>query len=303
MSQLLKFGLLAGGTTLGMLFLAWNFARSLAPPTISSPTDQATPSAALNPQTEWANFYDLVFTGTNILPTSLAFDQTSQTVAFLDVQQQIIIQLAQKQKRFQTLPAPSAAPTTALTYHEGQLYVWANALYAWQTDSSSWLALTDSFTLSAPVTALASFGQNFYLFGSGLIERLNFSPDFKFIDHAAWLTQPSWLVPAPQSVLVDGYIFAAEPSGQILKLMRGQNQPQTLKPSPAGQVCLTNSDEFLSAFGVTQNTLYQYDFEGKLQHQLPVPALAPVTACYFDSISSTLFALSETKVYSLSINE
>jgi hypothetical protein len=301
----LKLGLFASFITGGILLLAVNFAQSL---TSTTPTSLPPTATALNDPISttnlgaWSNFYDLTFTGLNFQPTQLTFDPEHQTVVFFDQPHQQLVLLEHNQKRFRLLPTlPTATPIQAITYHQQQLLAWADALYWWQSDADTWQPLTETMVFSTATVHLASFDQNVYLIGTGLIERLNLTSKLQLNQHTTWLKQPAWLPQPPQSVWVDGYIFIAQADGTISKLQREAQNPQLLHSQPQGQVCLTGQTGTLFALMSTPPQLYQFTLEGQLLQQLALPPLANISLCYFDPQTATLYGVSETKIYSFTL--
>jgi hypothetical protein len=259
---------------------------------------EAVTPAADTSQSRWQLIYPLDLTGVSINPDVIAFDGEN-TVAILDRQQPALLTVNQETKNFAILPLPaSAALPTAITYGAANLYLFAGAIWEYQTHEQTWLKLTPDLDFATPITLMDKFGDNFYLFGEQLIRRVNMDKHQQYLGLDGWLDEGETLDMTPVSVYVDGHIYASSANGQVQRFLRGEVTSWQPRVTLAAPVYLSGDDEdklyFLSP---TQETLFTVATNGELISQETDPKLAQAQQFWFASKTQTWYTLIGRQIF------
>lgn len=248
----------------------------------------------------WKEFYRLEFTGLNLNPTHVQYDQTKKRLAIFDFQQSklVILNLARKNFSLLDLPRPSAS---AITWSQGKLYLYDQAVYNYDFNQAQWEQISPTFDFQASVNHIVKFGENFYLFGDNLLRKVAYSKENKYLGLESWLKNEEENNFSPSQVLVDGHIFIINPSGQIGRYLQGEltnwqpknlifTAPSYLISQPQGYYLLSPAHQ----------TLFQLDYHGNIIQQYQDMILQSAKYLWYDYDLNTFYTLINQNIHAFS---
>lgn len=265
-------------------------------------TAAASTSATLTSPT-WQHFYQLDFSGYQLTPTAVTYDETNNRLALLDNHTQLIFVLEQNSKRFTTLPLPGGRATATIFFASGDLYAFADALWQYDEQAATWQALTPDLQFETPILLADKFDRNFYLVGKQLVRKLVFSEDGIYLGIESWLSSNVAAPLAPTDLLINGYLYLAQADGQITRYLRGQEAKWTNPAELTGPVYLQSSAEQLYLLAPATATIYQTDQLGTVSGRWTDDLLLGATAFWLQTVDQQLnfFILIDQDIYQLSL--
>ena len=207
-------------------------------------------------------FYDLSLMGIeNFQPTAVAINQTNQW-AFLDENSQQIVVLNQENKKFTPIALPiSASKTSALTWNEKALVVYAGALYQYQEKNQLWNKLTPDFG-EEKMNLLEKFDLNYYLGGANSLQKIVFTT-------GGWQKTESWLAEGettgttPIEMWIDGAIYISEQTTGIKQFIQGKATTWKIKETLIPPLYLAKNGEDFIILAPQMKTVFRFDKNGE----------------------------------------
>ncbi len=248
----------------------------------------------------WPEFYRLEFTGLNLNPTHVQYDQTKKRLAIFDSQQSKLVILNLERKNFSLLdvPRPSAS---AITWSQGKLYLYDQAVYYYDFNQNQWEQISPTFDFQTSVKHIAKFGDNFYLFGDNLLRKVSYSKENKYLGLESWLKDEEKTSLTPDQVLVDGHIFIINPSGQISRYLRGELtnwQPKNLIFTAPSY--LTSQSQGYYLLSPSHQTLFELDYQGNNIQQYQDQILQSAKFLWYDHDLNTFYTLINQNIHAFS---
>lgn len=207
-------------------------------------------------------FYDLSLMGIeNFQPTAVAISQTNQW-AFLDENSQKIVVLNQENKKFAAIALPlSASKTSALTWNNETLVVYAGALYQYQEKKQLWNKLTPDFG-EGEMNLLEKFDLNYYLLGANSLQKIIFTT-------RGWQKTESWLAEGetkgavPIGMWIDGSIYISDQTTGVKQFSQGKATTWKIKENLIPPLYLAKNGEDFIILAPQMKTVFRFDKNGE----------------------------------------
>ena len=206
----------------------------------SVPGENEVTSAA--PNNDWIEIYDLELTGVQMDIDQVVF--AGEQALVLDRARQIVVLVDLATKNFLTLP-DLPAHTQAVWLDDDGVFVYAGSVWTYREVPKAWAKLTPDFDFPEEIAYLRRFGNNFYLFGEGLVRRVAFDAEEHFVELTDWLDEDVTAPSEISDVAIDGYIyFASQGEPAVSRFLRGTPDRNYSLPG-GGQIYLATSDNWL----------------------------------------------------------
>lgn len=165
--------------------------------------------------------YDLSLMGVdNFQPTGVAVSKTGRWGLLDENSQQMVIINGENKKFTKITPPLTAAKTSAFTWDDDILIVYAGGLYAYQENDVSWKKITGDLP-EGKANLLGKFNLNYYLLGANSLQKIIFTTE-------GWQKTEAWLAAGtnsgsnPLDLWIDGSIYVSDQALGIRQFTRGE---------------------------------------------------------------------------------
>lgn len=248
------------------------------------------------PVTAWHEFYRLDYLGLDLKPSHLSYDQLNDRLAIFDVNQQKLVLLNLDKKNYTVLDLP--ALSSSITWSQGQLYLYAQALYRYHFAPARWEKISPDFDFTTPVTQFSKFGDNYYLFGENLLRKVSYSDKNQYLGLESWFENDVNPDFNPFSILIDGHIFIIDQSGQINRYLRGELTNWRVKDLDIlGPSYLDTDYQSYYCLSPYHHSLFTLDLAGNIINQHQDDLLNQAQFLWFDSKQKIFYTIVNQIIY------
>lgn len=243
---------------------------------------------------DWVEVYDLELTGVEMNVDQAVF--AGEQALILDRARQVAVLADLTTKNFTTLP-DLPAHTQAIWLDDDGVFVYAGSIWTYREVAKSWAKLSPDFDFPGEITYLRRFGNNFYLFGEGLVRRAAFDAEEHFDELTDWLDDDVVCPSSISDVAIDGYIyFASYAEPAVSRFLRG-NPDRRYSLTSGGPIYLAVDDDWLLALAPGIGELSVRTLTDEIVTVFQNEWLREARFLGYDSENDTLLTLQGSKFY------